>query len=55
MVGYLIIRSFIKYAEEEVGSTPGPKQEKGSKITSKGVSKKVGEYVEYEEVNKNKT
>jgi large-conductance mechanosensitive channel len=48
---YLIIRSFSRYFEEINGDARerGQKQEKTSK--SKGVSKEIGEYTDYEEVD----
>ena len=48
---YLIIRSFSRYFEEINSDTRdrGQKQENTSK--SKGVSKEIGEYTDYEEVD----
>jgi hypothetical protein len=49
---YLIIRSFIRYGEGEVPSTHSHGPDKNSKVVSKKVSKGIGEYVDYEEVDK---
>lgn len=48
---YLIIRSFSRYFQEMDSNTieREPKQE--SKTGSKGVSKEIGEYTDYEEVD----
>jgi len=47
---YLIIRSFSRYFEEmNSGRERGQKQENTSK--SKRVSKEIGEYTDYEEVD----
>jgi large-conductance mechanosensitive channel len=52
LIIYLIIRSFVRYGEEEEFSTRRPEPEKRSKMSSKGVSKEIGEYIDYEEVDK---
>jgi len=52
LIIYLIIRSFRRYGEEEEPSIRRSEPEKKSKISSKGVSKEIGEYVDYEEVDK---
>jgi len=52
LIAYLIIRSFIRFGQEEKPSDRKPGQEKKSKINSKGVSKEIGEYIDYEEVDK---
>jgi large-conductance mechanosensitive channel len=46
---YLIVRSFARYFEEKDTSELEQEREKNTK--SKGVSKEVGEYVDYEEVD----
>jgi hypothetical protein len=50
LIFYLLIRSFVRHgkAEDSVKGRSGP--EKGDKISSKGVSKKTGEYIDYEEI-----
>jgi len=52
LIIFLIIRSVVRYwnADEPVPRKPEP--EKSQKPTSRGVSKKVGEYVDYEEIDK---
>ena len=52
LIIYLIIRSFIRYGKVEEPTISRPEPEKGSKIDSKRVSKEIGEYVDYEEVDK---
>jgi len=50
-IGYLIIRAFVKFGKEKstVGSSEQVKNDKSSK---KKVSKKIGEYIDYEEIKK---
>jgi hypothetical protein len=51
LIIYLIVRSFIRLGEEE--NPPGRSEpEKKSKISRKSVSKAVGEYIDYEEIEK---
>ncbi|MEI6047949.1 MAG: hypothetical protein WCS03_03550 [Bacteroidota bacterium] len=50
LIVYLIIRSFIRVGKRENSSVHMTKPEK--KIDSKKVSKEVGEYVDYEDVDK---
>lgn len=52
LIIYLIIRSFTKFVEGEKHSAPRHEPEKSSKVTNKGVSKEIGEYIDYEEVDK---
>lgn len=53
MIVYLLIKSFVRYFAEE--SEKEDIQEKRSgKAKSSGVSKEIGEYVDYEEVSKKK-
>ena len=40
------------FGEEKEPSTGRPEPDKRSKINRKGVSKEIGEYVDYEEVDK---
>lgn len=46
---YLLVRSFVMYFAENDTSEHDHESRKNSK--SKGVSKKVGEYVDYEDVD----
>lgn len=49
-IGYLIIRSFVKFGEER---SYGEKREvKKDKTPPKKISKEIGEYIDYEEVKK---
>ena len=52
LIVYLIIKSFMRYGEKEHTSIPRPEQDKRSKINGKKISKEIGEYVDYEDVNK---
>lgn len=52
LIIYLIIRSLIRFWEKEEPAIRRPEPDKKSKVSSKGVSKKIGEYVDYEEVDK---
>lgn len=52
LIVYLIIRSFMRFGEEKGPATHIPDPGKKSKENSQGVSKKIGEYVDFEEVDK---
>lgn len=52
IIGYLVVRSFVRYNEMINQSGDKPPQAKKDKITSKKVSKEIGEYVDYEEMKK---
>lgn len=52
LIVYLLIRSFTRLNEGNKPSAPGSGPDRNSKISSKGVSKEIGEYVDYEEVDK---
>jgi hypothetical protein len=52
IIGYLIVRSFIRYGGEE--KTPGDLHKSDNKTSSKKISKEVGEYVDYEEIKEKK-
>jgi len=54
LIIYLIIRSFFRYVEENGSSTPGSEPEEEKKSVKKGVPKSIGEYIDYEEVDKKK-
>lgn len=51
IIGYLIVRSFVKFGEEK-SSVENREQAKKDKVPQKKVSKEIGEYVDYEEVKK---
>jgi hypothetical protein len=52
LIIYLLIRSFVRYWTEEEPSSGSPGPEKKNKITNKKISKKIGEYIDYEELKK---
>jgi hypothetical protein len=52
LIVYLIIRSFMKFGKEAEPTLRGPEQEKSGKATDKKISKEIGEYIDYEEVDK---
>jgi len=52
LIIYLIIRSFSGSSKKEKPSARVREPENGSNIKNKGVSKSVGEYVDYEELDK---
>jgi hypothetical protein len=52
LIAYLIIRSFIRIGEQESPADHKPGPDKSNKIKNKGVSKEIGEYIDYEEVDK---
>lgn len=52
IIGYLIVRSFIKYSELGNPSPGKPDPEKKNNIPTKKVSKEIGEYIDYEEIKK---
>jgi hypothetical protein len=51
IIGYLIIRSFVKFGQER-SSGEMREQVKKDKDVQKKVSKEIGEYIDYEEVKK---
>jgi hypothetical protein len=52
LIVYLIVRSFTNFSDGG-GSSDGPKgPDRGGKPLNKKVSKKIGEYIDYEEVKK---
>jgi hypothetical protein len=52
LIVYLIIKSFFRFGEENGSSPHRSEPEKEKKSTKKSVPKTIGEYVDYEEVNK---
>jgi hypothetical protein len=52
LVIYLVIRSLIRYGEKENPSVHTNEPESSGSRSSKGVSKKIGEYIDYEDVKK---
>jgi hypothetical protein len=55
IIGYLIVRSIIKFGKEDKSSTNIHQQGGKDKVTSKKVSKEIGEYIDYEEIKKDKS
>lgn len=52
LIVYLIIRSFLRLGKSDKPDSHIPGQEKSGKVADKKISKKIGEYIDYEEVNK---
>ena len=52
LIIYLIIRVFIRFWEKEAPSLHKSEPHNNSKPVSKKISKEIGEYVDYEEVDK---
>ena len=52
IIGYLIVRSFVKFREQEKFSNDERERVKKDNDTAKKVSKEIGEYVDYEEIKK---
>lgn len=49
LIIYLVVRSFMKFAS--AGGTSIKNEDTGNKSNKTGVSKDVGEYIDYEEVD----
>lgn len=49
---YLIVRSLVKHGEKVASSAPKSDLGDSSKEISKKVSKKIGDYIDYEELKK---
>lgn len=52
LIGYLIVRSFVKFSEEEKRSADKHNPEGKNNVPVKKVSKEIGEYIDYEEIKK---
>ena len=52
LIVYLITRSFMRFGEEKKSGTHIDGSEKRSNVKNKKVSRKIGEYVDYEEIDK---
>jgi hypothetical protein len=52
LIGYLITRSFIRFGKEEKSSTKMTEPGKKNEAPVKKVSKKIGDYIDYEELKK---
>lgn len=55
LIVYLLVRSFMRYGEEDKQSSKNQNPSKNDSLTVKKVSKKTGEYVDYEEVDREKS
>jgi hypothetical protein len=54
LIGYLVVRMFLRIGREEEPAIRPPEPQKNKTVPDKKVSRKIGEYVEYEEINKKK-
>jgi hypothetical protein len=50
LIVYLLIRSFLKLGKAEGPAVHKPEQGKNDNVTDKKISKKIGEYIDYEEI-----
>lgn len=51
LIIYLLMRSFARFFEEEKRSSRKPEDDERGGRKRNGVSREVGEYIDYEEVN----
>jgi hypothetical protein len=54
IIGYLIIRSIVRFGKDDQ-TTNIKEQGNKEKMHSKKVSKRIGEYIDYEEIKKDKS
>jgi len=54
IIGYLIVRSILRFSKADKPSADMHKGNK-DKVPYKKVSKRIGEYVDYEEIKKDKS
>jgi hypothetical protein len=52
LIVYLVVRAFLIYGEDSGKESKNHEPDLKRNKTSKGVSKKIGEYIDYEDVNK---
>jgi hypothetical protein len=52
LIGYLVVRMFLRLGKEEEPAIRQPEPRKNKNVPEKKVSKQIGEYVDYEEINK---
>jgi hypothetical protein len=52
LIGYLLVRMFLRMGKEEEPAIRPPEPRKNKIVPEKKISKKIGEYIEYEEINK---
>jgi hypothetical protein len=55
IIGYLIVRSFVRYGKEDQPSADIHQHGGKDNVPSKKVSKGIGEYIDYEEIKKDKS
>ena len=55
IIGYLIVRSFVRYGKVDQPSADIHHHGGKDKVPSKKVSKGIGEYIDYEEIKKDKS
>jgi len=51
LIIYLLLRSFARFFEDDKSSSGRDINEEKNRDKKRGVSKEVGEYIDYEEVN----
>ncbi len=52
LIIYLIIRAFVRFGEDDDATDKKVQRQESTNISRKKVSKEVGEYIDYEEVDK---
>jgi len=50
MIIYLLVRSFVRYFAEEEDERQHRERESSNEKKPKGVSKEIGEFIDYEEI-----
>jgi hypothetical protein len=51
VIVYLIVRSLIGYLKDETPAARSDASDKKDKVVNKKISKQIGEYIDYEEVD----
>jgi hypothetical protein len=54
IIGYLVIRAFVKFGEEERQGSDHSQNVNKNNNSQKKVSKEIGEYIDYEEIKEKK-
>jgi hypothetical protein len=52
LIVYLLVRSFMRFGEEEKTLSGNPAPERKNDISVKRISKEIGEVIDYEELDK---
>jgi hypothetical protein len=52
VIGYLVVRAFVNFSHEEKTAADKHDPGKKDKVPQKKVSKRIGEYIDYEEMKK---